>query len=104
RRSEVSVRGASMKGKWVVVTGAGSGIGRETALSFARAGADVVICARANVKGLAQTAADIRALGRQVISQRLDVSDRTQMKALADEVHGKIEAVDVVVNNAGVGL
>lgn len=90
-------------GRTALVTGAGSGIGRATAVAFARRGADVVICDREK-EGLAQTETMIRALGPEVFAQRVDVSRREEMKAFADAVHERVEAVDILMNNAGVGL
>jgi NAD(P)-dependent dehydrogenase (short-subunit alcohol dehydrogenase family) len=92
-----------MDGKLAVVTGAGSGIGRETALLCARRGASLAIC-DVNEPGLAQTDAEARRLGRDVLAQRVDVSDPEQMKAFAGAVHERAAAVDLLVNNAGVGL
>jgi NAD(P)-dependent dehydrogenase (short-subunit alcohol dehydrogenase family) len=89
--------------KLVLVTGAASGIGRETALAFARAGADLALC-DVNVTGLEETAAAARALGRSVLSARVDVARREDVGAFAADVHRAHEAVDVLVNNAGVAL
>jgi NAD(P)-dependent dehydrogenase (short-subunit alcohol dehydrogenase family) len=88
-----------LDGRTALVTGAGSGIGRETALLCARRGADLVIC-DVNADGLAATEADGRALGRNVLARTVNVADREQMRAFAQEVGG----VDLLVNNAGVGL
>jgi NAD(P)-dependent dehydrogenase (short-subunit alcohol dehydrogenase family) len=78
----------------VVVTGAGSGIGRATALAFAGEGARVVACD-----------VDQGRLGdRALLVRKVDVADRAQMRALADEVHAIVPAIDVIVNNAGVGV
>jgi NAD(P)-dependent dehydrogenase (short-subunit alcohol dehydrogenase family) len=90
---------ARLDGKTVLVTGAGSGIGRETALLCARRGADLVIC-DLNAEGLAATEADARALGRNVVARQVDVSDREQMRAFSEDAG----APDLLVNNAGVGL
>lgn len=87
----------------VLVTGSGSGIGRATALAFAREGAALVLC-DVNEAGLAETAAAARALGSTVDARRVDVSKRDEMRAFADDVHRDHEAVDVLVNNAGVAL
>jgi NAD(P)-dependent dehydrogenase (short-subunit alcohol dehydrogenase family) len=92
-----------LRGKLALVTGAASGIGRETALAFARAGADVVVC-DVNEPGVEETAAAARALGRTAFARRIDVASREEMRAFAAEVHREHEAVDVLVNNAGVGL
>lgn len=90
-------------GKRVLVTGAASGIGRETALAFARQGADLVIC-DVDEKGLDLTSSAARALGRRVFSRKVDVSKRHDMREFADEVHRDGGALDILVNNAGVAL
>jgi NAD(P)-dependent dehydrogenase (short-subunit alcohol dehydrogenase family) len=90
-------------GRTALVTGAASGIGRATALALAQAGADLVIC-DVNAAALEETAAAIRALGRQVMARRVDVARREEMQAFAADVHREREAVDVLVNNAGVAL
>ena len=92
-----------LDGKVALVTGAGSGIGRATALEFARAGADLVVC-DVNAAGLEETAAAARGLGREVLARTVDVASREQMRAFAAEVHRTHQAVDVLMNNAGVGL
>jgi NAD(P)-dependent dehydrogenase (short-subunit alcohol dehydrogenase family) len=89
----------NLHGKTAVVTGAGSGIGRATALLCARRGANIAIC-DVDEAGLAETERRARALGREVIALRTDVSDREQMAAFADAV----PSVDLLVNNAGVGV
>src|SRR4051812_35167135 len=83
-------------GKTALVTGAASGIGRATALAFARAGADLVLC-DVDEKGLAETERDARALGRNVFSRKVDVSDAKAMQAFADEVHATRDGVDILV-------
>jgi NAD(P)-dependent dehydrogenase (short-subunit alcohol dehydrogenase family) len=92
-----------MDGKLALVTGAGSGIGRETALLCARRGANLAIC-DVDEAGLAATQAEARRLGREVLAERVDVSAREQMQAFASAVHERVAAVDLLVNNAGVGL
>jgi NAD(P)-dependent dehydrogenase (short-subunit alcohol dehydrogenase family) len=90
-------------GKLVLVTGAASGIGRESALAFARAGADLVVC-DVDERGLEETATAARGLGRRVLARRVDVASRDEVRAFAEAVHREHEAVDVLMNNAGVGL
>src|SRR4051812_26848519 len=93
----------NLAGRIVLVTGAGSGIGRETALLSARRGADLAIC-DVDDAGLAATEAAARELGRDVIARHVDVSDREAMREFAGAVHAQSGAVDLLVNNAGVGL
>lgn len=85
------------------MTGAASGIGEQTALALADAGAELVLC-DVNEEGLSRVEAEVARRSRCRLARRVDVSDREQMRALADEVHGLVPAVDVLVNNAGVGL
>ncbi|WP_123028117.1 SDR family oxidoreductase [Mycolicibacterium stellerae] len=86
----------------VSVTGAGSGIGRETALAFARAGAELVISDvdEATVK---DTAAQIVERGGVAHPYVLDVSDADAVERFADQVCAEHGVPDVVVNNAGIG-
>jgi len=92
-----------MDGRLTLVTGAGSGIGRETALLCARRGANLALC-DVDEAGLAATEAEARRLGSDVFAQRVDVGDRAQMRSFAATVHERAEAVDLLVNNAGVAV
>jgi NAD(P)-dependent dehydrogenase (short-subunit alcohol dehydrogenase family) len=93
----------TLDGKTALVTGAASGIGRASALAFARRGADLVIC-DIDEAGLAETAETIRGLGRAVQAERVDVADAAAMEAFAASVHARLEAVDLLMNNAGVAI
>ena len=93
----------SMKGKTALVTGAASGIGLETALAFARRGADLVIC-DIDEAGLGTAGERIEELGCSVFARRVDVSSADEMGAFAAEVHQRVDAVDVLMNNAGVAI
>jgi NADP-dependent 3-hydroxy acid dehydrogenase YdfG len=87
--------------KTVVVTGAGSGIGRATALAFAQQGARIAAC---DVDQARLDALSAELGGRALVVQKVDVADRGQMSAFADAVHAQVPAADVVVNNAGVAV
>jgi NAD(P)-dependent dehydrogenase (short-subunit alcohol dehydrogenase family) len=86
----------------VSVTGAGSGIGREAALAFAREGAELVVSDidEATVK---ETAAEITARGGVAHAYVLDVSDADAVEAFAERVSAEHGVPDIVVNNAGIG-
>jgi len=94
---------AHIGGRTVLVTGAGSGIGRATALLCAQRGAALQLC-DIDAEGLAATAEAARASGATVATHRVDVSDREAMRAFAAAVHAEVEAVDLLVNNAGVAI
>jgi NAD(P)-dependent dehydrogenase (short-subunit alcohol dehydrogenase family) len=94
---------SSMQGMTALVTGAASGIGLETALAFARRGADLVIC-DLDEAGLGAAAERIEGLGRNVFTRRVDVASAHEMRAFAADVHQRVEAVDVLMNNAGVAI
>jgi len=85
----------------VVVTGAGSGIGKATALAFARTGAQLAICDLDQAR-LDAVAGELGECARVV--RRVDVADRAQMAGFAEAVHRVAPAADVVVNNAGVSV
>ena len=86
--------------KLVLVTGAGSGIGRETAVAFARHGARI-FAIDLSAAALDDTATMIRSGGGQCDTRVVDVSNADAMRAMAAEVHDQYGAVDVLVNNAG---
>ncbi len=90
-------------GKVVVVTGAASGIGRETALAFARRGARVVIC-DIDGEGLEKVRLEVEGLCCEAIVHNVDVADAAQVERLCDDVYRGMGRVDVLVNNAGVGI
>jgi NAD(P)-dependent dehydrogenase (short-subunit alcohol dehydrogenase family) len=90
-------------GKCVLITGAGSGIGRETAFAFADAGATLVLI-DIDPEGLERSALLCEKLGATVHARVIDVAAAGEMAALAEFVHARFAAVDVLVNNAGVGV
>ena len=84
-----------------LITGASQGIGKATALLFAKKGYDLIITARSK-DTLEATAEEIRSLGVQVLSITSDVSDRSAVEALINLGIERFSAIDVLVNNAGV--
>ncbi|MEU6603867.1 SDR family oxidoreductase [Streptomyces shenzhenensis] len=91
-------------GQLVLVTGAGSGIGRATAFAFAESGARVVAVDR-DAESAARTAELARLLGAPAAwAETTDVSDEHAMEKLAEKVSTEYGVVDVLVNNAGIGL
>ena len=86
--------------KVVVVTGGSRGIGLGIAERFAQEGAKV--CVSANEKSVFDAAAQLRESGYDAIAVETDVTDKTQVKALYEEVAAKLGEVDVSIQNAGV--
>lgn len=89
-----------LTGKNAFVTGASRGIGRSIAVALAGAGADVALVARSE-SGLAETAADITALGRKAVVLPADVTSQDAVEAAVTAAIDQLGHVDVVVNNAG---
>lgn len=103
KRSRLVAGQGEDAGKLVVITGAGSGIGRETALAFGERGA-TVLCTDLDPQAADATAEQIRAAGGDALSRKADVSNARSMEALARYVEKELGAPDILVNNAGVGL
>jgi len=91
----------SLKDKVALVTGASQGIGRDTALALAQAGAKVAVAARSEMK-LAEIAAEIAAAGGQALAVTMDVADAGQVKAGFKQVLEKFGRLDILVNNAAI--
>jgi glucose 1-dehydrogenase len=89
-----------LAGQVVVVTGAGTGIGRSLALGYAREGAHLSIGAR-RPEPLAETAAAVRALGRECLVTPTDVTREADCARLVAETVARFGRLDVLVNNAG---
>lgn len=88
-----------LKGKTVLVTGAGSGMGKGLARRFAQAGADVAVC---DLKLADDTFNLIRETGVRGFAAVADVADPANVTALFDEVTANFAPIDILVNNAGI--
>src|SRR5215467_13147633 len=91
----------SLKEKVAVVTGASQGIGRDTALALAEAGAKVAVAAR-NEEKLAALVKDITAAGGEALAVKMDVADVDQIKSGFKAVLEKFGRLDILVNNAAI--
>lgn len=91
----------SLTGKVALVTGASQGIGRETALALAEAGAKVAVAAR-NQEKLAALVQEIAAKGGEALAVKMDVADAEQIKAGFKTVLEKFGKLDILVNNAAI--
>ena len=92
---------ASIEGRTAVVTGAGRGIGRATAIELATVGVDVAIIARSRDQ-LEETATRVRELGRTAFVLQADLSDPGQVSRSLRQIQDQLGVVDIVVNNASV--
>ncbi len=90
-----------LQGQVAIVTGAGRGIGRATALELARLGADVVV-AELDKAGAERTAAEVKSLGRRALALPTDVTRRADLQTMADRTLAELGRIDVLVNNAGI--
>ena len=90
-----------LRNKQVLITGAASGIGRASALAFAREGAHI-IASDLRLASLESLQQEVQALGVNCLIHAVDVSDEAAMQAFAAWVHAQIGAPDVLFNNAGI--
>jgi short-subunit dehydrogenase len=93
----------TVQGKVAAITGAGSGIGRATAKLLAQKGCHVAI-SDVNEKGLAETEAMCGQSGVKVLAARVDVAHRAEVETWAAQVARELGGVNIIINNAGVGL
>ena len=89
-----------LSGKTAIVTGGGSGIGRQMAQALAEAGANLVLCAR-KVERCEQAAAELANLGVRTLGLKCDVRDPDEVQAVVDRTREELGRIDVLVNNAG---
>ena len=91
------------KDKIVLITGASSGIGKETAIQFAKKGSNVILVARRKQK-LEQIAADLKKFNTSTMICECDVSDKLQVEKMSKLVLEKYGSIDILVNNAGFAI
>ena len=89
-----------LTGKTAIVTGGGSGIGRQMAQALAESGANVVLCAR-KVERCEQAATELSRLGVRALGLRCDVREPEEVQAVVDRTREELGRIDVLVNNAG---
>jgi len=89
-----------LAGRVALVTGGGSGIGRQMAQGLAEAGADLALCGRKQER-CEQTAEELRALGVRALGLRCDVRDPAEVQAVVDRTSSELGRIDILVNNAG---
>jgi NAD(P)-dependent dehydrogenase (short-subunit alcohol dehydrogenase family) len=92
------VEGLDLSGQTIVITGATSGLGKESARALARTGAHLVLCGRNDEKGQAV----VGEIGGDATFHHLDLSSLDEVRRSADELLSRIERLDVLMNNAGV--
>jgi len=91
-----------LAGKVALITGASRGIGRAIAKAFATEGAKVVINYKASEKDAIDVANEIKALGREVMLVKADVSKADQVSDMVEQIMKSLGRIDILVNNAGV--
>jgi NAD(P)-dependent dehydrogenase (short-subunit alcohol dehydrogenase family) len=90
-----------LEDKVIVITGAGSGIGRALAQAFAQAGCDLAL-SDINEQGLEETVANISKANLNITTHCVDVADRAAVELFAIDVMNQHQQIDIVINNAGV--
>ena len=91
-----------LEGKVALITGAGTGIGRATALLLAEEGADIV-ATNLELPEAEETAEAIRKIGRRAVAVAADISEPDEIHAMVDRAINAFGGIDILVNNAGVG-
>src|SRR6478609_2408745 len=92
----------SLKGKVALITGAGKGIGRSTAIELAKEGVNIGLIARTE-SDLKAVASELEAFDVQVAYATADVSSMEEVNAAVEHLHTKLGATDILINNAGIG-
>src|SRR5262245_51925989 len=97
----------ALAGKVAIITGGSRGIGRTVALTFAKAGADIVVAAKTDAENpklpgtIFTVAKEVEALGRRALPVRVDVRDDEQVALMVKRTMETFGRIDILVNNAG---
>ncbi|OBJ73966.1 SDR family oxidoreductase [Mycobacterium colombiense] len=102
--AEVRGERREVRGKLALVTGAGAGIGRATAVELARNGARKIVLVDRDLAAANDAADAVRAACAEAAAYQVDVSDEAAMNDLAAQVRNEHGVVDILVNNAGIGM
>ena len=90
-----------LEGQVAIVTGAGRGIGRATALELAQMGADIII-AELDSAAAERTAAEVKSCGRRASVVPTDVTSLPELRAMAERTRAQFGRIDILINNAGI--
>lgn len=102
--SDVEMFSLNFDGKTVLVTGAGKSLGRITALSFAKLGADVAVNYNTSRKGAEEVCTEISKLGQKAFPVQADVSDPNAVRQMFGTISEELGSVDILVHNAAINI
>lgn len=91
----------NLKGKKAIITGGGKGLGKATAIAFAKEGIDVAITGR-NEQNLLNTVTELKSYGVNAIYELFDVGNHAEVKDGIERILHQFKSVDILVNNAGI--
>ncbi|MEC2055586.1 3-ketoacyl-ACP reductase [Peribacillus psychrosaccharolyticus] len=91
-----------IQGKTALITGAGRGIGRATAIAFAKEGINVGLVGR-TIENLEKVAAELKPFGVKVAIAAANVANNAEVIEAVDQIKAELGAIDILINNAGIG-